>query len=190
MGDHLLLLFIVFAAVAAGEIALSGTWKPWFFRTGIVLFRKRFPYPASLGEPDVAKAEAGFSGWVAPDFLFRRIGPGEYAFRERFIQFTLLGYTPLMHGHLSVDEQEGTVTVTVTGRVYWSHAAFGLIFGIGLGFAGMHVLLPFLLSLVLMYAILYAVQFYRFTRVGRFLSSALCEMPDDEATHRNNMTPG
>ena len=184
----LLLLFIGFAAVAVGEMALSGTWKPWFFRTGIVLFRKRFSYPASLGEADIAQAEARFSGWVAPAFLFRRIGPGEYAFRERFIQFTLLGYVPLMHGQISIDEQEGTVTVT--GRAYWSHAAFGLIFGIGLGFAGRHVLLPFLLSLVLMYAILYAVQVYRFTRVGRFLSSTLCESPDDEATHRNNMTPG
>ncbi len=164
-------------------MVLAGTCNPWFFRTGIILFRKRFPCSPSAPELDLARVDANFRSWLAPSFLFRRIGPREYAFREKFIQFTLFSYTPLMHGHIRIDEQEGTVTVA--GRAYWCILAFGL-FIFGFGFMGRN---EFLLVLFL-YVGLYAIQAYRFNRVGGFVSGMLSEPPDDEVIHRNNMTLG
>ncbi len=171
--EHLEIAFMGLGIVALAELVLVVIWLPGYFRTGIVLFRKEFPCPASPAEPRPTVWEANFESTLVKQLLFREIGEGEYAFREKLIQFSLFGYLPLMYGHIMIDAP--AECVVVTGRPYW--CLLGLVVVLGILSVMFPNLVVLLVLTVVILGIIYAVQAHRFTRVGRFVSSTLCEVP-------------
>ena len=97
------------------EQFLSGLWVPAYFRYGIPLFRRSFSdfgRPPFEIEADTLTKKVGHTFWLTSVF-FNSLGPGEIAFRQA--KFTL--YTPVMHGIIRHNRNDGVVTIT--GYANW-----------------------------------------------------------------------
>lgn len=160
-------LGVALIAVAVLEIILSASWSDFYFRVGVPVFRKTFSYvgltPTELRAEELS---AQFEGKIAPSILFVRLSRCDIAFREKMLQWRVLNYTPLMHGIIRDDpvRQE----ITVTGHANWFAFAFLIwwyvsIFDFGLGRSE----LIFFAAPLLVYGLIYLIQYKRFSSVFR-----------------------
>ena len=162
-----LLLPVVFV-LALVEWGASGFWWPAYFRSGLLVYRKTVLLPFHL-ELSAEELTTRFEKGVLPPLLFRRISGDELAFRESYLCFRLLHYTPLMHGLIRYRHGR----LEILGLANWFPLAFftffvALAFGVG-GFSRFRIM--FLIAPVVVYALLYFVQVVRFTKVYDFLLS-------------------
>ena len=161
-------LFIILFFVAIAELILSGRWVPFYFRTGIPLFWRSFPF---LEQPTISPdtlSEKFHSGFADP-LLFRVITPSEIAFRERFFSLRLFSYTPVMHGLIRIDQLQHKVTVT--GYANWFVIALAAAFIVlHYSFSQLEIhYLPVSLIIFLFLGILYVIQAVRFNNVFKML---------------------
>jgi hypothetical protein len=107
----------VVMGIAILELIASGTWSTFYFTTGIPLFRRS----ARLAvRPDLTdtKLEALMAGSPWSPLRFRSISDTEVAFREQLLAWTILTYTPLVHGLIRYDET--SQTLHVVGYSNWT----------------------------------------------------------------------
>ena len=154
---------LALAAVFAVEAFLSSRWRPSYFRSGLILFSKRIAARATTpsGLPQAVQLEFEMRSAYAPPLLFRALSPVEIAFREELFEMRLLGYTPLMHGHIEACPTERSVFVR--GRLNWSSLV--LFVGLALFLHG-RGLVEFMALLLVAFVSLYLIQAYRYRRVG------------------------
>jgi hypothetical protein len=160
--------FIILIIIVIAELIMSGRWFPFYFRTGIPLFRRSFSF---LEQPTISPetlSEKFHSSFIDP-LLFRAIGPHEIGFREKFLSFRLFNYTPVMHGLIRVDQLQHKVTVI--GYANWFVIFFAATFiAIHLPFAQSEVhYLPLSIVVFIYLAILYVIQTVRFNRIFKTL---------------------
>lgn len=147
------------------EVFLSGRWNPTYFRKGIRIFAKTYQRTGAFSDSFESETLTNcFKGWFLPPFIFKEIGPDEYAFREGLFQFVLLTYTPIMHGILQIDRTSGMVTVV--GHLNWVTLTFVLVCAALGCTAQLFICLP----LFAVIAVLYTIQAYRFHRVGKVVT--------------------
>ena len=157
-----------FIALVVAETVLSARWYPAYFRTGLVVFRKAVELPGTspILPPATTLQAAMKSAWL-PSFLFREVSPGEVVFREKLLEFSLLSYTPLMHGH--IDLPPYSRIAVVRGRLNWSVIFFVLFFALGPAGEAWFFMLPFLAGVL---GLIYIMQASRYRRVLVLLRGA------------------
>src|SRR5450755_85080 len=105
-------LLIVMAIVIA-EMFLSGAFIPFYFTLGIPVFRCRVACsPTTNRPPSTDQLERATSSGALPAIAFRQLDEWHYAFRERWFNGLFkFSYTPIMHGLLEFDRDNGAVRV-------------------------------------------------------------------------------
>ena len=157
-------LLALVVAVALIEVVLSGTWSPFYFTRGLPLFRRKVAIP-SLGALVEERLEQAHAGGLVPPLLFRRLSGTEIAFREKALAIRLLSHTPVMHGLIRQDRDEGNVYVI--GLANWFPLAFAVFFMA----MTLHWDPTCLIFLFLVLGLIYAIQARRYASVARFLDS-------------------
>jgi hypothetical protein len=125
--DAVVLIVIAMGCIAIGiaETVCAAAWAPFCFRRGLVIYRRTYEIPPDFRiEIDAPGMERGFRGSLFPSFVFKRMGEGEYAFRETILQPCLLRYVPIMKGHMRIEPQSRVMTVE--GRLGWFSTVFPL----------------------------------------------------------------
>jgi hypothetical protein len=107
---------IILVIVIIAELLMSGAWFPFYFRTGIPLFRRSFRFfeqPAIFAD----NLAAAFAGFLEP-IIFHSISLHEIGFREKFLGLRLsFSFTAIMHGLIRIDNSQHEVSVT--GYANW-----------------------------------------------------------------------
>lgn len=153
---------VIVLCIAFGEAILMWRVEPFYFRSGLTVFRRTIACDCQgAAPPSVEQIEYSIPGSIWPDFLLREISPQHIAFRERFFK-GLMAYTPIMRGMLELDLRSGVVTVS--GRVNWYPLAF-LIF-VFLTVAENNELV-FGVAMVVIFCVIYLIQAIRFSLVAR-----------------------
>ena len=150
------------------ELIISGRWLPFYFRTGIPLFRRSFRYTEHRAISPNSLSDEFTGGGITVPLIFRSIGPNEIAFREKFFSLRLFGYTTVMHGLIRVGNAQ--LQVSVTGYANWFPLVFSATFiYMAVSFSGPDIRYLLLLFLFVLLTILYLIQFVRFSKVFRML---------------------
>ena len=156
-------LFIFnFVFIALIEAIVSSRWYAGYFQVGIPLYSKSYRFKGTANVPigEVALNEAFKKGFTST-FVFKEIEPNIFAFRERFFEFKLISYTPLMHGRLEINQR--TREIRTIGLVNWWIIAFILTFMINSG--GVFEVIPFM---ALLLGVLYLFQKTKYDKIGKF----------------------
>jgi hypothetical protein len=161
--------FFVLFGVTAAEIILAARWNSSFFRSGLIVFRQRVSIPsASMIVPPVSTLDDALNSYCLPGILFQKLSPGELAFREKLIGLHLLGYTPIMHGHVEARPEERVILVN--GRLNWSTLAFLLVFSLPMVSHSWAAFLPVVISVI---GLIYGLQLFRYHQVTQTLGNSL-----------------
>jgi hypothetical protein len=169
---RLILVFVFFASIPLIELVLSGIWNRLYFTKGLPLLVLRISVGNHYSNiPSQAQLEAPFrANWVQ-SLVFREIDPDKFAFREKIFQLRLFSYSPTMHGLLFFDRDNDKVVVK--GFANWFMVLFFLMGIIGaINTDNPFTIFASLLLLVLLFGILYLVQFYRYSKVADFAAQA------------------
>ena len=166
------LLFPAVFLIAILELIVSGTWQKFYFTSGIPIFKQsiRLSSPAELSVDSLNEQFQG--GWCDP-LRFREISRHNIAFREALFHFSFfkMNYTPVMHGLIRYDER--SKELHVIGFANWFAPLFIIVFiataasfrGADAGIDIMFTLFP-----IGLFALLYFIQFRRFTGVRKAFS--------------------
>jgi len=174
-------LVIISLVSAILDSILLGSWAPFYFRAGIIIFKKELLLPNAINI-DLKRLEDALSKSIMTPLLFKQIGEYEYAFREKLFDFRLIGlrYTPIMHGLLLTSGS----TVKIIGKLNWFGLFFSITFIAILIFITAFVLiqppfdaprimrfLPFIFfgAFIMTMGAIYATQAYRYKKVGEYL---------------------
>jgi hypothetical protein len=161
-------------AIVAVEVFLSGTLSSFYFTVGIPIFRRESVSPRTANAPPSTKRlEVSFGRGAYAGMIFRRLNDSQYAFRELMWDgFFRFHYTPMMHGLMTFDRDNGKVRVV--GMANWFPIAFIALFVFSLrdfepseaaGFGA------FLCGLV---AFIYAIQARRFSQIAATAAALWC----------------
>lgn len=160
---------IILIVVIIAEWIISGGWFPFYFRTGIPLFRRSFRFfeqPAI--SPDNLTTE--FTGGFFEPIVFHAISSHEIGFREKFSSFRLsFAYTAVMRGLIRIDHSHHEVSVT--GYANWYIVCF-IIMIISFGFSSFGIKfgqVEATLFLLAFFLFIYFIQFWRFSKIFRYL---------------------
>jgi len=151
-------VFSIIFTVAILEIILSIIWNRTYFRIGIPIFRKTYTsVPSSYGKPTPAELEENMKSTWTHSVAFKEFGPDEYAFRDQMFEFKLFGSTPIMRG--------SSGSIRVIGYANYFPLLMMVAFII---FLFREPIAWFLLFAI--FGLLYAMDFWRFNKVGRVAS--------------------
>jgi len=159
------------------------TWNKTYFTSGLMVFIKRIPVSRwHTNIPAPSLFETKFQSNVTYSLTFKEIDKLSYGFREKAVQFRWVRYSPVMHGLLTFDTDNGQVTVK--GFANWYVLGFSLMwlgltvaFSIGSWSKGsLAFTLPIVLVAIaffsLVMGILYWIQFARFSNVASFAAQS------------------
>ena len=159
------------------------TWNKTYFTSGLTIFVKCIPvnrWHTNIPHPSLFETMF-HSEWV-PSFTFKELDGSSYAFREKIIQFRLIRYTPVMHGLLTFDSDNGQVIVK--GFANWYALSFSFVWiAMLVSFAismwsyasttfSILIVLGAIVALVLVMGILYLIQSSRFSKVASFAAES------------------
>lgn len=168
-------MFGVLVATWLVEMILSATWNKTYFTTGFPAFVTRIPVEFRHGNiPSARQLEARFYSTWTSSLVFNEIDLHTFAFREKFFEFRLFGYSSLMRGMLFFDYIHNQVTVK--GFFDWTALCFSLMWlgGVVAFSRGSNTpmfALGFTLFFVLLTGLLYGIQYYRFSKVAAFAAA-------------------
>ena len=143
------------------EIILQLSWLKFYFRNGIPVYKKKYPFFGSLREPfDTQYMEDHFKSGSTCTIFFRKFNEFECGFREKLWEIKLFNYIPVMRGIIRGDES--TQSFYIIGYLNWYvllFAAYVLIVTVtGAG--------PSFAPLLILVVIMWIVQFYRFNSIS------------------------
>ena len=166
-----LIMFSVLVVSLIVEAILSRTWNKVYFTSGIPIFAMRVPVELRHSIiPSSSQLEAHFHSTWTSSLAFKEVDLHTYAFREKFFEVRLVGYSPIMHGVLIFNHNNNEVIVK--GFANWFVLAFSLIWLSGImlsAFPSFPLLgLGFILFFVLLMGLLYWIQYSRFSKVAMF----------------------
>lgn len=166
----ILLLVILFAVIFLWEAFMIFSANRAYYRSGLTVFRQTIiPGKSIPAHLDLAALDAEFRGKLGPSLVFLKLGTGEYAFREKFFEFRLFGYTPVMRGYIRLDPISNTLLVE--GNLYWTEFVVVLLWGIFVLFSGYFWAIILLVLAAL--GVCYLIQRSRFEKVAGYLRNSL-----------------
>ena len=143
------------------EVIFQLSWLKFYFRNGIPVYKKKYPFFGSLNEPfDTNYLEEHFKSSYSSTIFFRKFNEYECGFREKLWEIRLLNYIPVMRGLIKGDEE--SKSFYIIGYLNWyvflfvAYVLMSTALGAGPTWA------PLLILVVLMYA----VQFFRFNNIA------------------------
>jgi hypothetical protein len=147
------------------------TWDKKYFTTGLSILTLRVSTEHRHNNiPNKSRLEAHFRSAWGNSLRFKELDSNIYGFRDDFFWFRPLRYPPIMHGMLLFDYDNNQVVVK--GLVNWSVFYFPLV-ALGWAILNTKSLMAFLIFMccfavisVSLFAILYLVQFSRFSDVA------------------------
>ena len=156
------------------ETVLSGKWNKMYFTSGLPIFVKRISVgPRYNNIPLSSRFEAQFQSDWTNSLVFREIAPNTYGFREKFFEFRIFKYSPLMHGVLFFDSVNNQVVVK--GFANWFSVGLSVIWlgcAILIGVKYFPEAASFVLGFLAFYSIIlgfiYLIQYSRFSNVATF----------------------
>ncbi len=111
-------LFTLVFVAAVIEIILSARWSQFYFTVGVPIYRRTIAAPPDAMQilsPEQMEAALPPRYRLAP-ILFRRIGTGRLAFREKLFHFGV-GYSPVMRGIIKYDN--ASKQIEIVGFLNW-----------------------------------------------------------------------
>src|SRR2546427_5719462 len=156
-------LFAPFLLVPIIETVFSLRWNWTYFSVGIRVFHRVLPVlDPKAATPSDEHLEVALSRSAFPRLAFWALEDDRLAFREKFGGGLRFGYPPVMRGNLRSQRQGARVEVI--GLLNWSVLVF-------VGFAVFSVTVlrdpTVLLLAVGLLAVIYSIQFSRFSQVAR-----------------------
>lgn len=118
-------LFPLMISIAIIEMFLSVNWNKIYFTLGLPIFRKHVKFKHFSGDIDslVNNLNIKFkSDGITSSQYFKKIDLNKIAFREKYFDFSLLTYTPVMHGKIIIDCDKNEFEVL--GLSNWFMMAF------------------------------------------------------------------
>lgn len=155
--------FALLLLVGIVETVFSLRWNWTYFSVGIRVFHRLLPVlDPKATTPSEERLDAALSRSAFPPLAFWALEVDRFAFREKIGGGLRFGYPPVMRGNLRF--QRRGARVEVIGLLNW----FVLVV---VGIAGFSVTVLrdpiFLLLTVGLLALIYAIQFRRFSQVAR-----------------------
>lgn len=169
---------IVFAALwisLFADLVLRAGWNKLYFTLGVPIFIMRVPVKNQYqGVPYQYFLEEEFDSMWFASLAFKAVDSRSYGFRERYFQPRFLKYIPVMHGLIIFEQDKNRVVVKGMANwfllwlvLYFSLSQFNLLQDFPIDIAGPHLLI------IMVFVILYLVQSWIFSKVGRFAAD-LC----------------
>jgi hypothetical protein len=158
------MVFIALFVFFTIEVCFAGAWNRTYMTVGLPIFVRRVDRPAGLEGVSLDALANATRGAVAGPLLFRRMSGDEIAFRERILSDGFLEYVPMMRG--LIRHRVGESTVVVLGLLNWWVLLLVATFIALLGRDALDVA-PWIGGAL---AILYLIQFVRYSRVAKALS--------------------
>jgi hypothetical protein len=156
----LLLGFGIVIGVAIVDFVLAARWSDFYFTVGLPIFWRRIERPggiADLSLEELGKRSATVAG---TPLLFRLLTPDLIAFREKLFGGSM-HYTPIMHGVIRHQREEGVVEVA--GFVNW-FVIVAMIVLIVMLRRDVIAMLPYFFAA---FGVVYFIQAVRFNRVAK-----------------------
>ena len=168
ISENFIVITLIIALLA--DLFFRLAWNKIYFTVGLPIFVLRIPVVTRYkGIPFQYLFEEEFrnnSPWRS--FLFSKIEDRKIGFREQFLEIRY-SYVPLMHGLLIFENDKKQVVVkgfanwfTIWLIINLALAGFGIS-----GFFQLHVTSS-IAFIFLLSAVFYALQCYRFSKVGKF----------------------
>jgi hypothetical protein len=168
MDDPQSLAFMAVVLVAVVEMIMAWRWYRPYFEHGIPVFRKSVQAPTSSAlAPEPGRLEYECQKRFKAPFLFRKLGPTSYGFREKSTSSLRLHYTPVMHGSLRFEPS--SASLVVTGYLNW----FILVFSIFITYTVVKMGTAFFLAaLAAFVSLIYLVQRHYYGQVAEAAAGA------------------
>ena len=151
--------------IAVIEAILAAKWNRTYMTQGLPIFMRRVDCLTGLDDISLEALQKSAATAAGAPLLFRRLDSDVIVFREQAFAGAI-HYFALMRGVIRRDTSEPTVRVL--GLIKWWAVAliagFMLLFGADARFAA-----PYILGAL---AVLYLIQFVRFSRVAKALLRA------------------
>jgi hypothetical protein len=167
--------FAAFATVilsGLADIILAVTWMKRYFTSGVLIFIRHISLETYHSNIPPAALLDESSSWMGA-FTFKQLDMNKYGFRRKFLSFAP---QPIMHGLIIFDAKNKRVTVK--GYLDWFMFSLSIILFIlvpfmwligGMSFTEFSPLLVlgYVVFFGLLIGILYWIDFYRLTRIGK-----------------------
>ena len=169
MSTHTILFFSVFIILFV-ELILSSTWSPVYFSKGLVLFRDEIKSPKATDPEYLVNTlnESFKKTLFSPSIKFKHISNELIGFKEPFFEFSLISYSPAMHGAITLTDDK----IHVLSKLN--------IYPISFIFLWYYSLLPvfrneldlmFLIAPILAFGLIYFVQIKRYKKIALKISN-------------------
>jgi hypothetical protein len=170
-----ILFFSVFVTIFI-ELALQASWNKLYFMVGLPLFIRRVQVkPHSPTPPAIRQLESHFSSGFDAPMKFHKLADNDYGFREEIFWIRL--YTPIMHGQLSFDYDHRQVIAK--GYANWTFILFSLGWLSGIiDLSHWWISGIFLIGFMLVFGLVYLIQYVRFGKVAMLAARDWSEYPD------------
>ena len=148
------------------EMRLASKWSPFYFRKGIQLYSKEFNKFQVIPNLDdlVHSLNKFFKGTgFSPSIRFHKIDGQTIAFREKFFEFSLFNYTPLMHGKIEINN----TNINVIGIANWYPIAFICLWYSFLSpNFRLDVDFMFLIAPIIIFGVIYFIQSKKYNKIA------------------------
>ena len=155
-----LILIIIFSLLLV-EVIFQLSWFKLYFKNGVPIFIKKYPFFGSLREPfDIEYLEEQFRSGSTCTIYFRRFNEFECGFREKLWEIKLFNYIPVMRG--VIRSEENSQLLYVIGYLNWyvffilTYVLISIVADSG------QTWLPF----IILASAIYVVQFQRYGRIA------------------------
>ena len=103
-----MIAFMTVPIILLVELILSSTWSSLYFSKGLVLFRNEVKTPTTTNPDDLVNTlnESFKKTLFSPSIKFKRISDNLIGFKEPIFEFSLISYTPVMHGAITLDKDK------------------------------------------------------------------------------------
>ncbi len=143
------------------EVIFQLSWFKLYFKNGIPIYKKKYPFFGSLKEPfDIEYLEEQFRSGSTCTIYFRKFNELECGFREKLWEIKLFNYIPVMRG--VIRSEENNQSFHVIGYLNWYVFFFIAYVLISLAVGSGQAWLP----LIILASAIYVVQFQRYGRIA------------------------
>jgi hypothetical protein len=155
------LIALIIISLLLIEVIFQLSWFKFYFRNGIPVYKKKYPFFGSLKDPfDTTYLEGRFKSRTTSTIFFRRFNEFECGFREKLWEIRLFNYIPVMRGVIKSDENGQSLNII--GYLNWYVILFAAYLLISTSMGAVPSWAPLLVLVVLMYV----VQYYRFNKIA------------------------
>lgn len=165
-------LFPVVLTLILVESILSCRWKRFYFEYGLPLFEKNIYLNESCLEVSIFVEKMNYkfkSSGYSPSLYFKEMDENTTAFREKMFELSLFTYTPLMHGKISLSQNNKNIKIT--GLSNWFPLAFLFLwYSSLLPNISIQKDLIFLLAPILIFGVIYIIQRNKYLNLCTYIT--------------------